>query len=89
MSSAVVVIGTLRVKIKICFIQLKAKGPENIFCTMMNYEEALYGPARHLTLSVPNFRQHLSSALFFFNKLSIGKKFMCKVEKLNVKQRRS
>ena len=26
---------------------------------------------------------------FFFNKLSIGKKFICKVERLNVKQRRS
>ena len=41
-----------------------------------------------LTLSAPNFRRHLSSALFF-NKLLIGKKFICKVERLNVKQRRS
>ena len=40
-----------------------------------------------LTLSAPNFRRHLSSALFF-NKLLIGKKFICKVERLNVKQRR-
>ena len=40
-----------------------------------------------LTLSVPNFRLHLSSVFFlfflsffffFFNKLSIGKKFICK-----------
>ena len=46
-----------------------------------------------LTLSVPNFRQHLSSAFFFFifyfNKLSFGKTFICKVERQNVKQRRS
>ena len=50
-----------------------------------------------LTLSAPNFRRHLSSAFFFFflllffyfNKLSLGKTFICKVERLNVKQRRS
>ena len=41
-----------------------------------------------LTLLVPNFRQHLSSALFF-NKLLTEKKFICKVERLNVKQCRS
>ena len=40
-----------------------------------------------LTFSVP-FRRHLSSALCF-NKLSLGKKFICKVERLNVKQRKS
>ena len=40
-----------------------------------------------LTLSLPNFRRHLSSA-FVLNKLSIGKKITCKVEKMNVKQRR-
>ena len=45
----------------------------------------------YLTLSVPNFGQHLLSAcffffLFFFKKLLIGKKFICKVEKLNIKQ---
>ena len=40
-----------------------------------------------LTLSVPNFRRHLS-AFFYFNKLSLGKTFICKVERLNVKQRR-
>ena len=38
-----------------------------------------------LTLSVLNFRVHLLSA-FFLNKLSLGKKFICKVERLNVKQ---
>ena len=43
---------------------------------------------RTLTLLVPNFRRHLSS-LFFFNKLSLEKKFIFKVERLNVKQRRS
>ena len=48
-----------------------------------------------LTVSVPNFRRHLSSAFFFFFfvfnfvKLSPGKTFICKVERLNVKQRRS
>ena len=42
----------------------------------------------HLTLSLPNFRRHLSSA-FNFNKLSLRKKFISKVEHLNVKQRRS
>ena len=36
---------------------------------------------------VPNFRRHLSSA-FVLNQLSIGKKFICKAEKLNVKQHR-
>ena len=41
-----------------------------------------------LTLSAPNFRRHLSSA-FYFNKLSFGKTFICKVERLNVKQHRS
>ena len=54
-----------------------------------------------LTLSRPNFRRHLSSVFFFFffffcfffvlfcfcfNKLLLGKKFICKVERLNVKQ---
>ena len=48
-----------------------------------------------LTLAVPNFRRYLSSAMFFFlcclflNKLSIGKKFICNVERLIFKQRRS
>ena len=37
--------------------------------------------------SQSNFRRHLSSALCF-NKLSIGNKFICKVERLNVKQHR-
>ena len=42
-----------------------------------------------VTLLLPNFRRHLSSAFFFnFNKLSFGK-FICEVERLNVKQRRS
>ena len=42
-----------------------------------------------LTLSQPNIRRTLSSAFFFFfyfNKLSFGKTFICKVERLNVKQ---
>ena len=50
-----------------------------------------------LTFSAPNFRRHLSSALFFFflfnklsiNKLSLRKKLICKVKSLNVKQCRS
>ena len=43
-----------------------------------------------LTISVPNLRLHLlSTLLFLFYKLSVGKKFICKVEILNVKQRRS
>ena len=42
-----------------------------------------------LTLSVPNFRRHLSSAFFYFNKLLLEKTFICKVERLNVKQSRS
>ena len=33
---------------------------------------------------MPNFRRQLSSA-FFLNKLSLGKKFICKAERLNVK----
>ena len=33
--------------------------------------------------SVPNFRRHLSSAFFYFNKLSFGKTFICKVERLS------
>ena len=41
-----------------------------------------------LTPSVPNFRRQLSSA-FFFNKLLLEKKFIRKVERLNVKQSRS
>ena len=36
-------------------------------------------PQVYLTLSLPNFRRHLSSA-FVLNKLSIGKKFICKVD---------
>ena len=70
MSSAAVVIGTLRVKIKICFIQLKAKGPENIFCAMMNYEETLnsFGAKFQTTFVV---------CFVGFNKISIGKKLMC------------
>ena len=35
---------------------------------------------------MPNFRRHLSSAFLFFNKLSLEKKFICKVKGLNVKQ---
>ena len=43
-----------------------------------------------LSFSASNFRQHLSSAFsFYFNKLSFGKMSICKVERLNVKQRRS
>ena len=43
-----------------------------------------------LSLSVPNFRQHLSFAFFFiFNKQSLGKKLICKVERLYVKKRRT
>ena len=43
-----------------------------------------------LTISLPNFRRHLSSA-FVLNKLLIRKKFICKTEekKLNDKQLRS
>ena len=41
-----------------------------------------------LTLSVPNFRRHCR-LLFYFNKLSLEKKFIRKAERLNVKQRRS
>ena len=37
---------------------------------------------------MPNVRRHLSSACFYLNKLSFGKTFKCKVERLNVKQRR-
>ena len=43
----------------------------------------------YLTLSVSNFGRHLSSAFFYFNKLSFGKTFICKVERMNVKQHRS
>ena len=39
--------------------------------------------------SVPNFKRHLSSVFFLFQKLSFGKTFICKIERLNVKQRRS
>ena len=51
-----------------------------------------------LTLSLSHFRRHLLSVFFFvvfvfcfcfLNKLLLGKKFICKVERLNVKQRRS
>ena len=44
-----------------------------------------------LTLSVPNFRRDLLSASFFFltNYHFIYKVEICKVEILNVKQRRS
>ena len=42
-----------------------------------------------LTLSAPNVRRHLSSVFCYFNKLSFGKTCICKVERLNVKQRRS
>ena len=42
-----------------------------------------------LTLLAPYFRLHLSFVFFFLNKLSIGKKFIRKVERLNVKQHRS
>ena len=42
-----------------------------------------------LTLSAPNFRRHLSSAFLYFNKLSFGKTFICKIKRLNVKQHRS
>ena len=42
-----------------------------------------------LTLSVPNFRRQMSSAFFYFDKPSLGKTFICKVERLNVIQRRS
>ena len=38
---------------------------------------------------MPNFRRHLSSAFLHFNKLSSGKAFICKFERLNVKQSRS
>ena len=40
-----------------------------------------FGTASELTLSVPNFRRHFSSA-FFKNKLSLGKKLLCKYLKL-------
>ena len=38
---------------------------------------------------MPNFRRNLSSAFLYFDKLLFGKTFMCKVERLNFKQRRS
>ena len=41
-----------------------------------------------LILSMPNFRRHLSSA-FFISTNSLGKAFICKVDRLNVKQSRS
>ena len=41
-----------------------------------------------LTLSVPN-SDDICRLLFYFNKLSLGKTFKCKVDRLNVKQRRS
>ena len=45
-----------------------------------------------VTLSVPNFRRqcHLFVCFFFyFNKLSLGKTFIRKVDRLTAKQRRS
>ena len=50
-------------------------------------ENKLWTQRVSLTLSVPNFRRHLSSAFFcaFFHKLSPWKRFMC----TDVKQRRS
>ena len=42
----------------------------------------------HLPLSASNLRLYLSPALFF-NKLLIGKYFICKAERLNAKQCRS
>ena len=46
-----------------------------------------------LTLSMPHFRRQISDDIcrlfFFFNKLSLEKQFIPKVERLNVKQRRS
>ena len=42
-----------------------------------------------LTLSVPNFRWHLSYVFFYFNKLPLRKAIICKVERLNIKQRKS
>ena len=40
-----------------------------------------------VTLAVPNFRPHFRLFLFYFfflNKISLGKKFICKTERLNV-----
>ena len=42
-----------------------------------------------LNLSLPSFRRHLSPAFSFFNKQLLEKKLIGKVERLNVKQRRS
>ena len=59
-----------------------------LFCYCVMYWEKCSRNWAALTLSVPNFRRHLSSA-FYFNKPSLGKTFICIVERLNVKQLRS
>ena len=41
----------------------------------------------YVTLSAPNFKRHLRSA-FLFQQISLEKKFIRKVERLNIKQRR-
>ena len=42
-----------------------------------------------LTLSVPNFRRQIVVCFFYFYKLSLGKTFICTLDRLNVKQHRS
>ena len=69
-----------------CPCSLLYEGPISSICILFCSFEFLSN--NMLTLSLPNFRRHLSSA-FNFNKLSLGKKLICKDERLNVKQRRS
>ena len=77
------------------FLLANSEGPDQTVCakvpfwvTRLNFFCYVREKKRHLTLSAPNFRLHLSSVLFFINKLSIGKKSICKTEILNVEQRR-
>ena len=72
-----------------CAIYFHMRHNFSVCCVPVFYEcTVLYDNWYQLTLSAPNFRLYLSSALFCSNRLSIGKKFICKV-KLNVRQRRS
>ena len=65
---------------------LRMRGMNLNMCILRMLEDTFL--AQHGTsASLPNCRRRLSSA-FFRNKHSIGKKFICKVVKLNVKQRR-
>ena len=42
-----------------------------------------YQRTKGKTLSVPNFRRHFSRLRFDFNKLSLGKTFICKVDSVD------